>query len=50
MTRLIVALFVPMQTFKQEAADETDGELQIDESAGQSPVEPTECDANSIGR
>lgn len=37
------------QTFKQEAADETDGELQIDESAGQSPVEPPECDSNSIG-
>lgn len=37
------------QTFKQETADETDGELQIDESAGQSPVEPSECDGNSIG-
>ncbi|KAK8384881.1 hypothetical protein O3P69_014448 [Scylla paramamosain] len=39
----------PTETFKQEAADETDGELQIDESAGQSPVETPECDANSIG-
>ncbi|KAG7174895.1 broad-complex core protein isoforms 1/2/3/4/5-like [Homarus americanus] len=40
---------IPPETFKQEAADETDGELQIDESAGQSPVNSAECDSNSIG-
>ncbi|KAK8734518.1 hypothetical protein OTU49_005856 [Cherax quadricarinatus] len=39
---------VPIEVFKQEAADETDGELQIDESAGQSPINPAECDSNSI--
>lgn len=38
------------QVCKQEAADETDGELQIDESAGQSPMESVECDTNSTGR
>lgn len=37
------------EMLKQEAADETDGELQIDESAGQSPAGSTECDNNSIG-
>lgn len=37
------------QVCKQEAADETDGELQIDESAGQSPMESVECDTNSTG-
>lgn len=45
----LLTIPVMFQTFKQEAADETDGELQIDESAGQSPVEPPECDGNSIG-
>ncbi|KAK4300927.1 hypothetical protein Pmani_026916 [Petrolisthes manimaculis] len=39
------------ETLRQEAAEETDGELQIDETAGQSPatMEPTpDCDPSSL--
>ncbi|XP_063601554.1 protein tramtrack, alpha isoform-like [Penaeus indicus] len=43
------ASVVAPEVCKQEAADETDGELQIDESAGQSPMESVECDTNSTG-
>ncbi|XP_068248453.1 transcription activator GAGA-like [Palaemon carinicauda] len=37
------------EMLKQEAADETDGELQIDESVGQSPEGSVEGDSNSTG-
>ncbi|XP_064118308.1 protein tramtrack, alpha isoform-like [Macrobrachium nipponense] len=37
------------EMLKQEAADETDGELQIDESVGQSPEGSVEGDSNSAG-
>lgn len=40
---------IPPEALKQEAADETDGELQIDESAGQSPMNCGDCDPNSVG-
>ena len=33
---------------KQENGEETDGELQIDESAGQTPSEGTESDTQSL--
>lgn len=44
-----VVATIPPEMLKQEAADETDGELQIDESVGQSPMNSVEYDSNSIG-